>query len=379
MLTPAKLFWIRLKQHYVYIGKSLRTTTDWTVWLYIIVPALFIFSGLYIELWTKLPNWSYSLRWDFILIAMFSFIFSAQVHIGVDEADRLVLLQHRSWMIRLKRYGYMYSALIMVIRLLLVFLLLLPFLLGTSAIQQTDMLLLLLYSAVAGFLLLTLNHYFVQAGKWRRKLVRALQRSMLLGAVYVFPVYGYIALFWGQTYMLAVFAALLILTLLMLYRYMTTPFHYPQQLQEEQSKRAGFTGILLSQVEEKRASKRLKRPWVFRSSQRLFKSSHAAAVITELRVKALLRSLPLLQVWLLMLAAGSYAIILVGGSGGWVVVAGLLILKRTWLKLQWEQWVSSEYLALYVKNQSGAYKLSQHVLTVPDLLVWIIVALICSL
>jgi len=111
----------------------------------------------------------------------------------------------------------------------------------------------------------------------------------------------------------------------------------------------------------------------------MFKSDELSVVVTELRVKAWLRSASLLQGWLMLTAAGSVAIILVGDISSWVVVAGLVLLKRSVLKMQWDQWIQSDYISLYVKEQYAAYKLSQHVLTVPGLLIWIVIAIICSI
>jgi len=379
MLTPTKLFCIRLLQHYRYMGKSLKTIADWTVWLYILIPGLFIFSGLYIELWTRLPEWSHNVRWELIMIAVLGLMMNTQVHIGVDEADRLILLQHQGWLIKLKRYGYVYSVVMLLLRMSLVFTLLLPFILGTTELTSDQLQLLLAYSAVVGLLQLAINHYFAKAGSWWRRTLRIGLRALLLAVIYVFPVALYLLEQWSFKYMFGALVVLILLTFGLIYRYMTTVFHYGQQLEQEQAKRARFTGMLLSQVEENKSTKRLKKPWFYRSSQRIFKSDNISVVVAELRFKAMLRSKALLQAWIMLTAVGSLAIILVGGISSWVVVAGLLLLKRSVLKMQWNQWIQSDYISLYVKEQYAAYKLSQHVLTVPGLFIWIVIAIICSI
>jgi len=379
MLTPAKLFWIRLLQHYRYIGKSLKTTADWTVWLYILIPALIIFSGLYVELWTRLPEWSLNMRWEMIMIAVLGLMMNTQVHIGVDEADRLILLQHQGWLIKLKRYGYIYSVVMLLLRMSFAFTLLLPFILGTTELTSDQLQLVLAYSVVVGILTLAINHYFAKAGSWWRRTLRKGLRALLLAVIYVVPVVVYMLEQWSFTYMLGALVVLLLFTIGVVYRYMTTAFHYGQQLEQEQATRARFTGMLLSQIEENKSTKRLKKPWIYRASQRILKSDHISVVVAELRFKAMLRSKALLQAWIMLVAIGSYAIILVGGVGSWVVVIGLLFLKRTALSLQWEQWIKSDYISLYVKEQYAAYKLSQRMLIVPGLIIWIVIAIICSI
>lgn len=380
MLTPAKLFWIRLKQHYRYMGKSLHTIADWTVWLYIIVPALFIFSGLYIELWTKLPEWSYVMRWELIIVAVSSMMLYFQVHIGVEEADRLVLLQHRDWHMKLKRYGYAYSVILLLVRLLLVMGLLLPFIKGTTDLSNEQLLLLLGYSVIAGMTMLTINHYFNKSGAWWRKMLRTMQRTFIVGIIYVLPAALYMLGFLTMPYMLVATGVLFFVLIVLIYHFMTKSFNYGQQLEQEQEKRARFTGMLLSQVEEQtQSTKRLKKPWIFRSSQRLFKSTDQRFVVTELRIKAMLRSKQLLQAWIILIAVGSYAIFLVGGSGGWAVVVGIYYLQRFALKLQWDEWVKRDYLSLYIKEQLAGYKLSQNILSIPALIIWIVIAILCSI
>ena len=93
----------------------------------------------------------------------------------------------------------------------------------------------------------------------------------------------------------------------------------------------------------------------------------------------MLRSAALLQGWAMIVGLGSYAIILVGGVGSWAVIIGLVLMKRAVLSLQWGQWIKSDYISLYVKEQYAAYKLSQRVLIAPGLFIWIVVAIICSI
>src|SRR5690606_24477693 len=98
-----------------------------------------------------------------------------------------------------------------------------------------------------------------------------------------------------------------------------------------------------------------------------------------LRIKALLRSLSVLQVGLSIIASGSYAIILVDGYGALAVVIGLVLVKRVWLHLQWEQWTKEQYLQLYVKEseqRKRAKSLSTNLLMIPGLLIWLAVFMI---
>jgi ABC-2 type transport system permease protein len=377
MLTPTRLFFIRLKQHARYIAKSVNSVLDWSVWLYLVVPMLVIGLGLYVDLWRQFPDWAININWEWPLIAAVGFLLvSAKPYIGVAEADQLLLLQNERWFKVMKQWALGYSSLMAVIRLLLLMFLLLPFLVQASGFTIPELLPLLLYSFVITIIMLISHSYFNKRGKWWMKLLRSLARSTIVAVLWVLPAYGYTADLWKLNYFLF---GLMAMMLYFIRRYAATPLPYAQQLQQEQEFRMRLTGALLSQVQENKSSKRWKKPWVFRKSQRLFRRGDSVYTISELRIKALLRSFSLLQVGLTIIAAGSYAIILVDGIGALVVIVGLVVVMRTWLHLHWEQWRKEQYLLLYIAEGQEAKKaktLSTHLLTVPALLVWLVVLLI---
>lgn len=374
MLTPNRLFFVRLKQHVRYIAKSLRSVLDWTVWLYVLVPLLFIASGLYIELWTRIPAWANDIPWSLMLITAVSFLLlNAKPHIGVEEADQLILLQHKQWLQRVKQLGLVYSVIMAALRLLILYAVLLPYLMIVAELSKAVLLELLLYSICTSLIMLIVNQYLIKEGKWWMRLIRSGVRSIVLAVVWVLPAFGYTVQLWPLHYFIIASA---VIAIVLAWRYAVTPLAYARQLRQEQEFRLRLTSVLLSQVHETKSSKRRKRPWIFRKSQRLFKRSDAHYVISELRIKAILRSPSLLQIWGLMIVVGSYAITLVDGVGVWVIVAGLVFIKRSWLHMQWEHWRTEDYLQLYLTEAYAAKKLSQRLLMGPGLAIWTIIALL---
>lgn len=377
MLTPTKLYFIRLKQHVRYIFKSVNSVLDWTVWIYFVIPMLVVATGMYVDLWRKFPLWAMEIRWDLSLVAAIGFLLlSAKLHIGVEEADQLILFQHERWLRVIKQWALGYSAIMVTVRMLLVMTLLLPFLLQTAGLSAAALIPLLLYSIVAAVVMLVINYQLNKGGKWWLRLLRSILRSILVALIWLLPAYGAVAGQWQLPYF---FIALGLIAFFLVWRYAATSLAYGQQLRQEQEFRMKLTGALLSQVQEKQPSRRRKKPWIFGKSQRLFKRADVASVISELRIKAMLRTPSLLQVWATILATGSYALILVDGIGKVVVMAGLLFITRVWLHLQWEQWKTEQYLQIYLPETNKAKKLSQNLLTIPGLLIWLIVVIVSLL
>jgi len=296
--------------------------------------------------------------------------------VGVAEADQLILLQHESWFKVMKQWGLLYSVVMTAAGQLLILIILLPFLVQGGNYTTDELLPLQVYSVGSAIIMYTISPYFYKRGKWWARLLRSSLRSLIVALLWVLPAYGYSAGLWKLDY---IFIALLLVILLCLWRYVTVKLPFALQLQQEQEFRSNLTGVLLSQVQENKPTKRRKKPWVFSKSQRLFKRSDLVYSISELRIKALLRSLSVLQVGLSIIASGSYAIILVDGYGALAVVIGLVLVKRVWLHLQWEQWTKEQYLQLYVKEseqRKRAKSLSTNLLMIPGLLIWLAVFMI---
>jgi len=377
MLTPTKLLFIRLRQHVRYITKALNSVLDWSVWLYIVVPLLVVAIGLYADLWRQFPDWALNIGWEWIYIAIINlFLIGAKPFVGVAEADQLILLQHDRWYKVMKQWGLLYNGLMTIIRLALILIILLPFLVLGSGFTVADLLPLQLYSLGSTIMMYSISPYFYKRGKWWARLLRSSLRSLITVVIWAVPAYGYMVNLWKLDY---IFIALLLVILGCTWRYFTGKLPFALQLQQEQEFRSNLTGILLSQVQEQKSTKRKKKPWIFRKSQRLFKSSDYVYTVCELRIKALLRSLSVLQVGLTIIASGSYAVFLVDGFGALVVVIGLVLVKRVWLHLQWEQWSKEQYLQLYLKDSEGtkrAKSLSTNLLTIPGLFIWLAIMVI---
>ncbi|MDM5154784.1 ABC transporter permease [Bacillus sp. DX1.1] len=104
-----KQFYKRLFYEFHMKWKSIRSVTDWTVALYIIIPAL-VFSGIYYRsLWTKELSVEETIYFSLGLLVFYFVTFSRGTRSFFEQADSLFLIQHPSHMKKLMRYGTMYT------------------------------------------------------------------------------------------------------------------------------------------------------------------------------------------------------------------------------------------------------------------------------
>src|SRR5690606_25987817 len=83
----------RIKRHWTEQFRVWRTALDWTVWVYFIVPGLWIGGGTYREMWLDPPAWLASLPEALVLIVPMIYLFVGRQRLFLEDADVLFLLQ----------------------------------------------------------------------------------------------------------------------------------------------------------------------------------------------------------------------------------------------------------------------------------------------
>lgn len=100
-----KQFYKRLRHELERKWKSIRSVTDWTVALYIIIPAL-IFMGIYYRsLWTETLSMEETVYFGLGLLAFYLVTYSRGVRSFFEQADSLFLISYPTHMRKLIQYG----------------------------------------------------------------------------------------------------------------------------------------------------------------------------------------------------------------------------------------------------------------------------------
>ncbi len=375
MLTPDRLSLLRLRRYYAEQYKVWKQALDWTVCLYLIVPALVIGGGLYIEWLDQLPAWSLQVPWTMLPVLLFLYMLLSPLRAFVEEADKLFLLQRPGWINRLRGWGMVYTALTDAILYALVLGLLFPFLTGVLELSAASLLWCWLYTVLVSLLVKVAQRQWLEGRRgWRSKLA-VLMVQALLGAIYAVPlaVLAYQPMW--QAGALLVVVPLLVAVVRSRLR---SRGSFELDMLAERSARLFSTSLLMSQVVENRQPLiKMKRPLFFPRSGRLFKSQDGGAVLAELRIKAFIRSGDKLWTWVGFISLSSLALLALPPLLRCLVVPGFILLGMYWQSLHWKVWTEEPLLKQFKWEERTLRRgraLSRFWMIAPATLVWSIVA-----
>jgi ABC-2 type transport system permease protein len=141
-MSPGKLFSKRLSAELKFQFSIWRTTIDWTVALYIVLPAIALGINQYLLWWENTPRWLNLLPVDLLFATCFLFAWSGSIRIFLQEADQLFLLNQKHWLKKIMKYGLVYSSSLYFILSAFFFLFLAPFILQHYQFSQIQLFLL---------------------------------------------------------------------------------------------------------------------------------------------------------------------------------------------------------------------------------------------
>ncbi|QYR22693.1 ABC transporter permease [Paenibacillus sp. sptzw28] len=306
-----------------------RTALDWTVWLYILIPALWIGGGLYAGLWNSPPSWLTELPlWAGERISLIV-VLIGRLRTFAEDADVLFLLQKKEWVRSLTLRGLGYTSVILAFMASIVYALLLPFLVAIHHLSAGSIIALWGYTvewAIIGAIWRNLID-----GRYRgwRKIVWKTAAAALLTVTYVVP--GVVTgTGWDQLLLPIVVgaAAIAILTRMKLRARDT----FDSDVQLEHRARLASTELLLTGVIARKPRVKLNRPMLLRESNRLFKSFDDKTILAETVLKTFVRRLSLLRVWLSFTGASIMAVSLSPAGLKLTIVFVFPILLAIWVQ-----------------------------------------------
>ncbi|MCR8657814.1 ABC transporter permease [Paenibacillus endoradicis] len=371
----AQLFKVRLKQHYLRIYKVLESICDWSVWLYIIIPAVVIFIGFYREWWIDMPQWALNIPWDMVCLIIITIIVCiGQIKIFVEDADQVVLLQKPSWLLSLKRFGLVYSWFVLQLITLCVSLVLLPFLVLVSKWTALQILMLVTYVAISSIIPLIVNHRWTITAAWWKQLLLQLLIFIINSCIIIVPMFLYLANIFPYWISIIIY---FVVALILIKDYAMTPLNFQQNLSIANENKILFTRTILSQSIELTSTSKRKMPILFKKSQRLSSRNDVGSIIGELYIKSLLRDVGQLKVWLMFLSVSCFAVTQVPGYAPFAVIIFLAYIVFNLFNLQWELWCKQDFISLYMKlveQPLMARRKARNPLIALFILIWLIVA-----
>jgi len=351
--TIGALFWRRLGRFWKDQWAVWRTALDWTVWVYLVIPALWIGGGLYLELWHTQPAWMLKVPLWVGESLPIVIILLGSLRTFAEEADILFLLQKPSWRQGILLRSFIYTIVTRVLVVSLFIGVLLPFLIVVHQVTTAKLiglfLVVWLWSMIGA---LGRNLIEGRYRGWRRNVAKTAAMAALAALAVVCAVQA------SQLYTGIALVAGLAATALLLRRKLRAHEMFESDVEREKEIRITSTRLLLRDVIERRPKVKLNRPVVLRRSTRLFKSFDADVVLAEQAIKVFVRHFHLVRMWFSFFGASLIALVL---SPTWVNVILLALLP-----LLIARWVQSHCYSFAIDPFVAQFGLSSEVLKKAD-------------
>ncbi|MCA0987167.1 ABC transporter permease [Guptibacillus algicola] len=359
----------RIKSDARYKYRDLQTAIDWTVLLYILIPAVAIFIAMYTSWWKEAPEWTASIPEEISLIFLYFFSTALSFRTYVEEADQVFVMRDEHGMLNYKKWYTLYSLLRTVIWTIVGICILLPLLVVGWGWNGEEIIKLCL-----NLILVSLN---VTLGKHLIKLIISfvLFRLMTIGLLNVVGL-AFIYIVTNELYGNALYVFLLSISsisLVLLIRIrMTLKGTFFQDIIMERGYKQHFTKLFLGpsgSVSTPLIQRR--RPFLFRGTRLVFKKNDPVSRILDLYVKWLFRSFDKFQFYLQVVGWSLVAVIMLP------LVIKLIVLGFSFYALiglshaDWKEFSDHQYMKLFQWEES--------VRSDADMRIWKIISLPCFL
>ncbi|MTI82026.1 MAG: hypothetical protein FH758_14345 [Firmicutes bacterium] len=370
MITTSKIFLNRVVSDVKFQYQVWRTVVDWTVAVYMVIPAIIFGVIQYREWWVNPPDFLSLIPLTLFINIIFLFSIKGTVRLFFDKGDQLFLWQKKNWINGIITYSLCYSILIFFLMHIVFFLLLAPFLIVHYQLTVGQLFNLFSFSYLFGACMKFARHLVVLSYVGlKQKIVNWV--TLVISAL----LFNYGALFISNYNIWFVVSSILLLGILIVLAFKRIHFKgvFYGDIEREIYQKMKNVNFLLgfSGYDIKKPKSPRKRPLLFRSSNTLFKKRNAANALTELCIKSVLRnSKHLLQYFQLVVLC---TIIIYTFPLGWKWLLWLLVpfLITSFIRYFWQEAVTSDFVKIFPwkdKDKITAIKKFMFIITLPGYL-----------
>ncbi|KFN03410.1 ABC transporter permease [Bacillus clarus] len=328
--------------------KSLRSVTDWTIALYIIIPAL-IFCGIYYRsLWVNELSMEETVYFLLGLFAFYFVTFSRGARSFFEQADSLFLISYPVHMQKLMKYGLLYTFIRIAITNVIVVFIMLPILIKNMGAPFIQIVLFWIFFTVFRFTLSLLMRFInVRVGKrWVLWIVKKLLFSfglIFLGSgmyfIYKSPIYS--ILFIG----LSVLVSLALVKKKLNYK----NFFFKEIEKEKEESMRWTMGIMQVGGHAAKPSSSNKKPWMFPHSKRILGKKSDLRIV-ESFLKEFFRTGSSLKFYIQIIIISTISIF----RAPWWITAIILVFAlfaiSRYARDYWNEFTEKMFLHLYCEE-----------------------------
>lgn len=326
-MTAAKLFYQRLRAEIRFQYGVFRLVGDWTVIVYLGIPALLAVVIWNVNMWLLPLSWMDSVPFPLFAFILYLLLSRGSVRLFLQEADFLFLRQHQSWMDAIIRRGMAFSFLRDVVIVAVWFALAAPFL-----VQHYE------FSWLAVMALYALTLFVKENDLYASNLLSLRFSGFLLKMFRVFVWFlfaaAYIVIATPFAIQLFLMTAAAVVAAGCLLFFVVKRLHAEgsflndvEREQEAKWKYASFA-FMQSMPKEKKSLFSRRRPYLFPKSGRIFRKDTPAHRLADTYMKLFFRKRGMLRIYFVILGLADAFIVLTPFAwlkwGGWMAILCLL-------------------------------------------------------
>lgn len=327
-----------------------RLTVDWTVVLYLVLPALWVVGGMYTELLQHPPAWISRVP-EFAPAAILAVLMvRARLRTFAEHGDGLFLRSSGRWVKGMTAAGLAYT---MTARLAVAgaaTALMLPPLSATTGWGFGQGAVLAVSAGLMGFVWTCVRDATERRWLGVRRVLAVNALRVVFFAAWV-PAARWLVRWDEPAATVVIIAALAMCCVMMGRRRTRTTGTFAHELEAERQAYADNVGWVLMDTEKAPTPPAGRRPWVLRNPRPLLKRRSEPARIAELWLRSLLRDAAQMTTLLRFAWLGVAALWLPPlwlAAIAWIGMIALLVL---WLDGLWGRWLIARYMALFDWHQ----------------------------
>ncbi|KAB2365356.1 ABC transporter permease [Bacillus thuringiensis] len=368
-------FYKRLRHELQRKWKSIRSVTDWTVALYIIIPAL-IFMGIYYRsLWMGNLSMEETIYFGLGLLVFYLITYPRGVRSFFEQADSLFLISYPNHMRKLVQYGMMYTFVRIAITNVIVVVIMLPVLMKSIGVTEIQVVLFWVFFTVFRFMLSLLTRFIhIRVGKrWVLWIIKNVIFSMSLSFFGMSLFFTYKNPFYSILFIgLVIFLSIVLVKEKMNYK---SSFFKEVEKEKEESMR-WTSGIMQVGGHAAKPSSSNKKPWMFPRSKRLL-GKKADARIVESFLKEFFRTSTARIFYIQIVCISTASIIMTPRWIAAIVLVFAVVAISRYARDYWNEFTNKMFLHLYCDEGNLLllrWKANRHLL-LPAILLYGIVIL----
>ncbi|TCZ77023.1 hypothetical protein E0485_11155 [Paenibacillus albiflavus] len=343
-MNPSRLFRSRVAANFKYQLRTISMVIDWTVALYIVIPAIVVGAIFYSGFWTELPIWMSYIPYLLVAAVIYYVGVMGVFRYFIQAGDQLFVIYHRKWLDAQIRYGFVYSLVIKLLHNILIIGILAPLLVKQFQMSIFDMIGLSLFTTLYGFMLIMLKNRIMHRWVgWRQNIIRYLVTSVGL------ILYLAIAHFNLQYPFLAYgLVILLILSINGLLRSrLAQGGIYIMDIELEYKAKTRLLSLIMKDDEAFKVPSRRKRPLLFRHSQRLFRKQTPQHGVAEFMIKSFYRNSSQMTSYIQLTFFTLSGLFLAPVISKWILWLFAAFMLGMWTKMTNRHILTSDFMNLF--------------------------------